>query len=523
MMELLLMRNGFGAKLTGNPEFAVERISAYRTQNGEPGTLYVGKEPAPQPVQEGRECAYLQIGARPPQSGRPRTAPLTATTKPWNKMALSPDATEIEIAYETLLTLNSWEAALKDALLEGTTIDEFITLGAAIIHRPLAYFDRNLITLATSSDYWERGESPKARTAEERTAQFEGQMPPDMAVDLVEDLDYLKAAEHTEGFYYESAQHRMFYGINTFDDGEYLARLVVSLTKGELHLHRGEEQILDVFHAYLDDLHLRYAGNAQIVSSQNDSLHVLVRTELMGAESPLQDEAAAVLSSFGWAHDDRFIIAKLVFFEGVHWDTVSLYLCSLLERTVNGSCAFPAEQQIVWMINLTRAARPGESHERLIDRITSSLVSVLRNYACKAGLSDEFAPFSNSRSRFTEANRALEMGQIRDPHYWYYRFSDYSFDYLLSQCVDELSPKQTCHPAFEALIAHDAQHVTEYARTLVCFLRNSQNTTHAANELFIHRTSFMRRMAQIQELTGIHLENPDEVLHLLLSAKLMGM
>ena len=523
MMELLLMRSGFEAKLTGDPEFEVERISARRVQDGEPGTLYVGNEPAPQAMQESGRCAYLQIGARPSQAEHLRAAQPSAVAEHGSKVAFSPDATEIEIGYEALLALSSWEAALKDALLEGTTIDEFIALGATIVQRPLAYFDRNLITLATSSDYWDRGEPSEARATEERHAQFEGQMPPDMAVDLVEDLDYLKAAEHHGGFYYESAQHRMFYGINTFDDGEYLARLVVSLAQGELRLHRGEEQLLDVFHAYLDDLHLRYAGNAQIVSSQNDSLHVLVRTELMGTESPLQDEAAAVLSSFGWAHDDRFVIAKLVFFEGVHWDTVSLYLCSLLERTVNGSCAFPADQQIVWMINLTRAARPGESHERLVERTTASLVSVLRNYACKAGLSDEFASFSDSRNRYAEANRALEIGQIRDPHYWYYRFSDYTFDYLLLQCVDELSPEQTCHPALEALIAHDAQHGTEYARTLICFLRNSQNTTHAANELFIHRTSFMRRMAQIQELTGIHLENPDEVLHLLLSAKLMGM
>ena len=73
------------------------------------------------------------------------------------------------------------------------------------------------------------------------------------------------------------------------------------------------------------------------------------------------------------------------------------------------------------------------------------------------------------------------------------------------------------------LAEYDTTHGTEYARTLVCFLRNSQNTTHAADELFIHRTSFMRRMAQIQNLVGINLDDPDEVLYLLLSAKLMGM
>ena len=122
-----------------------------------------------------------------------------------------------------------------------------------------------------------------------------------------------------------------------------------------------------------------------------------------------------------------------------------------------------------------------------------------------------------------EAEYALDIGQTRDPHYWYYRFSDYSFDYLLSRSTEDLPAELLCHPALATLRTYDTAHGTEYARTLICFLRNSQNTTHAANELFIHRTSFMRRMAQIQNLAGIDLDDPDEVLYLLLSAKLLGM
>ena len=63
----------------------------------------------------------------------------------------------------------------------------------------------------------------------------------------------------------------------------------------------------------------------------------------------------------------------------------------------------------------------------------------------------------------------------------------------------------------------------EYARTLVCYLRNSQNATHTADELFIHRTSFMRRMAHMKDLAPFDLDDPDEALHLLLSAKLLDL
>lgn len=150
-----------------------------------------------------------------------------------------------------------------------------------------------------------------------------------------------------------------------------------------------------------------------------------------------------------------------------------------------------------------------------------TLVSILRSYACKAGISDVFTDFSNARDAFKQADLALEIGQARDPHYWYFSFRDYAFDYLLTKCSEDLSPIQVCHPALEALIQHDEQQGTEYAKTLICFLRNSQNTTNSANELFIHRTSFMRRMAQMEKIANFDLDDPDEVLHLLLSAKLL--
>ena len=351
----------------------------------------------------------------------------------------------------------------------------------------------------------------------------EGQMPFDRAADLVEDVDYLNAAKIQDGFYYEDAHNRMYYGLNTFDGGEYLARLVLALPVGSRRMHRGEEQLATCFHAYLDKLHLRFAGHAGVVLTQNDSLHALVRQSLTQSASPLLEETESILASFGWSSGDEYVIAKLVFFEGVHWDSVSLYLCGLLERMMSASCAFPGERHIVWLVNLTHSAAGGEARDGVSRCFVDSLVTVLRTYACKAGVSDTFARFGDIRGYHLETEHALALGQVRDPHYWYYRFSDYAFDYLVAKCAEELAPNQVCHPGLARLAAYDAEHATDYARTLVCYLRNSQNTTHAARDLFIHRTSFMRCMAQIEKLAAVDLGDPDEVLHLLLSAKLIGL
>ena len=513
MVEYTLARRGYHVRLLGDADLVVARARPYRANMREGGTLYLasgGRAVAKPPANAG--FAILRLDD-------------TVHTEPSNRSATVSDnddeqALVIE-AYDAMRELDAWDLSLKEALLGGVKIDEFLSLGRDLLACPLAYFDRNLIVLATSDDYW-------ATTAlddvTDSSFHIEGQLPANRATDLVEDDDYLHAAEIHGGFYYRRVSGHISYGINTFDQGEYLARLVMSLPEGQQRLHRGQEQLADCFHALLDDLHLRYAGNAGIVSSQNDSLHTLVKQALLNDGLGLQlsqEETAAILASYDWMEDDDLLIVKLVFFEGLHWGTISLYLCGLFERAMAGSCAFPDDRQIIWFVNLASATHSGETRKQSRQRFMDTLVSILRNYACKAGISDGFSDFSNARDAYKQAELALEVGQARDPHYWYFSFRDYALDYLLAKCGEDLAPTQVCHPAFEALMQHDERHGTEYAKTLACFLRNSQNTTNSANELFIHRTSFMRRMSQMEKIASFNLNDPDEVLYLLLSAKLL--
>ena len=183
-----------------------------------------------------------------------------------------------------------------------------MTLGRDMLDCALAYFDCNLIVLAASDDYWLLS---SLLGGEDEGLRVEGQIPSRRASDLVEDLDYLHAAEIHGGFYYEDAFNRMFYGVNTFDGDEYLARLVIALPAGVKQLHRGQEQLIDVYHARLDDLYLRFAGNASVISTQHDSLHVLARRVILDNETVDADDTASVLSSYGWDVRDEHVVAKL--------------------------------------------------------------------------------------------------------------------------------------------------------------------------------------------------------------------
>ncbi len=507
MVAFVVERRGWETRLWGSSDCVVEFVASLDEAPRERGALYVCGEGAPvrRPSSDASWCV-LQVTV-PAQVGKgdvPRMRHRVAMRSP------------LEEAAAAVRALDRWDARLKDALLQQVPLAEFMHLGAEMFASPIAYFDRNLITLASSEDYWDRGGD-----SGDSGLRGAGQMPSELAVDLVEDVDYLAAAERVGPFYYRSTQGRMFCAVNTFDNGEYLARLVMAMPQGVTRLCEGEERLFAHYHELLDRLYLHYAGNVDIVQTQNDALHTLVRSALLEGKSLSTGEAASVLSSYGWERDDGFMAVKLVFFEGVHWDSISLYLCGLLERAMAASCAFPVEQQIAWLVNVTRSRQLGEAEGQCIDRLVETLVSVMRDYACKAGISDRFSPPVRARAYYLEAERALDVGQSRDPHRWYYRFSDYALDYVLGKGTEELEPAQVCHPALATLLAHDRDHGTAYARTLVCYLRNSQNATHTADELFIHRTSFMRRMAHMRTLAAFDLDDPDEVLHLLLSAKLL--
>ena len=507
MIENVLLRNGQPVDLSGDPESVVSIVRTHRRGPLEKNVLYVSCGLA--------DSERVALAKKAPiinwdvefAEGSTETADVAGC---------------VERTYDAILAISAWESRLKDGVLHGVTLNELIELGRQMIPYPLAYIDQNLITLAATPDYWGQADASASDAPDGNRALFD-QMPPQRAADLVKDSDYLHAAEKREGFYYEDMHHRVYYGINTFDDDEYRARLMIALPDGLRNLQRGEEQLVGCLHSYLKDLHLRYAGNASVIASQNDAIHVFVRACITASEVAGEDKADIALASRGWKTGDAYVVTKLVFFEGAHWDSVSLYLCGLLERMMDESCALPLNRQIVWLVNLTGSAHGEETEAQVERRFIESLVGLLRNYAFKAGLSDVFTQLRALRSYYREAERSLELGQERNPHYWYYWFRDYAFDNLLSHCGEDLLVELSCHPAFNTLKTHDDAHGTEHVRTLVCYLRNNQSATHAAQELFIHRTTFIRRLAQIEKIAHISFDEPDEVLHLLLSAKLLGL
>lgn len=72
-----------------------------------------------------------------------------------------------------------------------------------------------------------------------------------------------------------------------------------------------------------------------------------------------------------------------------------------------------------------------------------------------------------------------------------------------------------------AVVAHDAEHETSYARTLTAFYGALGDTARTAREVIVHENTVRYRMRRAQDLFGLDLEDPDEILTSWLQLRLL--
>ncbi|MET8446999.1 helix-turn-helix domain-containing protein [Streptomyces sp. NPDC005209] len=76
--------------------------------------------------------------------------------------------------------------------------------------------------------------------------------------------------------------------------------------------------------------------------------------------------------------------------------------------------------------------------------------------------------------------------------------------------------------AWRRVLAYDAEHGTDYARTLVCWLDAGCDMAGAAKLLAVHPNTCRYRLRQAQQHTGIDLDDPDERLMLWLQLRVLA-
>lgn len=227
-----------------------------------------------------------------------------------------------------------------------------------------------------------------------------------------------------------------------------------------------------------------------------------------------------VLNDYKWSPQDTYSLTIFHFESAPGWDphiyTVYSFLILEMEKNWYNACALSLDNKLVLIYNHTR-----DTHSSSYDAYLQSVAYFVRDNMCKAGIAPLFTDFTHLYQAKMAAEIALEMGMKIQPHLWYYLYEDYRLAYMLHNIKLSAKDDLLYNPQIAILMKYDQNHDGELTKTLKTYLECNMNMTTAAKKLYIHRTSFCRRMNHIQELTGLDYENPDVVLDLLLSFRIL--
>lgn len=176
------------------------------------------------------------------------------------------------------------------------------------------------------------------------------------------------------------------------------------------------------------------------------------------------------------------------------------YTCRRLENMFAGLYAFPFEEGIAIIVDLTRI-------NCAKDEFMQRFAVFLREGIFKAGFSGDGADFMNLRYYYQQCTAALLMGEKEDPSFWIYKFQDYSVSYLFYQGCRTLAPEMYCEPGILLLKKYDGDHGTDFFDTLRVFLENDRNIAHTAQKLYVHRSTLLYRLEKISKITGLNLDD----------------
>ncbi len=336
-----------------------------------------------------------------------------------------------------------------------------------------------------------------------------------MSLEAIGQLTTMTEDERLHGirdvYHYVCIENMMYK--NIYDDGELVGTMGLPWSRDEA-TNRYRTQLLDLLSGYVEKLYKRF-GTFWRSENAHTSFKAAISMMLEG-RSIDREMLSHLLEGNQFGDDDRYTLIQFVSAYADMGLDASEALAARIEGLWPGSCCIRYGNSFLCLVDLSVFERA--THGKL----RYSFAYFIRDGLLRAGISREFDDLFTLQSAYRQTEIALKIGPAVDPMYWYYSFDKYAYMHLLQHGRDGFSPSQICHQAIAQLSEYDDANGTQLNHTLHAFIRLQYNAAATAKELFIARSSFLKRMSRIEELTGIDLENYGERVYLALSYEIYG-
>lgn len=276
---------------------------------------------------------------------------------------------------------------------------------------------------------------------------------------------------------------------NIFLNDTYYARLIAFSTEQEV-----SATFMDLFQEISTAVEKCMNGQGAQFWKKHKNQEFLQEIEQL-LDHKIQAESG-VLSRYGWMEQHEYQVIRLRIFDQYPITTGGEYLLHKIEANFADCCVLKRENDYVCIRNLSLS---------YVKDLQRNLAPFLRENLIKAGISNTFTGLSHLAVYDMETIDALTVGTEQDPDFWYFRFKDYTFDILLKYGSSRYPFKELLHPAIFILKDYDAAHHTELLDTLKLYLKLHENASRTAQDLNIQRSSLLKRLNRIEELSGIQI------------------
>ncbi len=394
-----------------------------------------------------------------------------------------------------------WERSLQEVQYRFGTVDEMLKKSLSIFQNPLCVLGKGLLLVSAVSEDEEAGKAGIFVPGRERM---------DVINAMIQDAEFSKNRTNLKSYWgpeYLLGFRTACWNVIRGEETQYTLMLI----EENRPLNEADKDLLEILGFHIKYVLYYHEGNRNGAGS--DLPRVLER--ILGDRTYDYMEASRHLMEAGWKEDHRYLclLYQLTYLDQKSLPVVNI--CRYMEDQYPFCCSFSYQDEIVTFFNLSLS----ESSE---EDIQNQLKPFIRDSYLKAGFSRSVEGHMDLRRQYVQAKIALDVGSRRNPYQWIHYFDRVVQPYILEQITRRLPGPMLVHKGILKLQESDRTQNTDYMKTLKVYLDNQQNATQTAKELFIHRSTFLYRMERIMDLLESDLSDPEEVLYLSLSFRILN-
>ncbi len=463
----------------------------------EPGRLYITPASA-LPSAPVPGAAVICVGGRLPQGWRSSSTPVMHIEN-------SNDiVTVLQHIFGIYERMDQWDSQLRDELeaYEQVNLGKMLMLGAQMMDNHMGVCDSNLHFLYRYESVVQNDGSTKWMFFDDSAAL---QAPDIRSWEMINSVCKVEA-KITEPYLTNAAELPWAsYCCNLHYGGHFMGCIYISAQKHPFR--KSDFALADRLFVYLKKALFRHVSMAKLeMPPEISALCAILDGRALGD----LDTSGLVLNE-----DEYWVCFKLVEQRGSR-SLPADYMCGNLNAFVPGWLSVVRHRNsLVGLIRLNH-----QEPERTTN-LLQAFEGICSRMGYLAGISQEFQNLYDARPYYTQACYAADCAAADQAGGRLFWFRDYTLRYMMYACVGDMPQESLLPKGLLDLIRYDTERNGEYVKTLDVFLQTECNASQTAERLYIHRSSFVKRLNKIQQILALDLDDPDVRLLLRLCLKLL--